>query len=183
MDIVLIIGAQAVGKMTVGNELSKITGFRLFHNHMIIDPVLEVFGYVNWPAVNKMRHVVIDEFVETEQRGMVYTMVWDFNSPFDLEYVENIVKPFEQTGGKVYCVELIASLSKRLERNKSAFRLERKPSKRNIEDSERRLMDAELCGRYASNLGEVPFKNYLRVENSWLPATEVAKKIKREFGL
>lgn len=32
---VIIMGPHAVGKMTVGQELAKITGLRLFHNHMI----------------------------------------------------------------------------------------------------------------------------------------------------
>ena len=39
MKLVLIIGAGAVGKMTVGQELMKITDLRLFHNHMMIEPV------------------------------------------------------------------------------------------------------------------------------------------------
>ena len=33
-NLVQIIGPQAVGKMTVGQELSKITGYKLFYNHM-----------------------------------------------------------------------------------------------------------------------------------------------------
>ena len=44
MKLVIIIGNAAVGKMTVGQELAKITGLRLFHNHMMIEPVLEIFG-------------------------------------------------------------------------------------------------------------------------------------------
>ena len=39
MKLVLIVGDGAVGKMTVGQELMKITGLRLFHNHMTIEPV------------------------------------------------------------------------------------------------------------------------------------------------
>lgn len=39
MKLVLIFGPQAVGKMTVGQELAKITGLKLFHNHMTIDLV------------------------------------------------------------------------------------------------------------------------------------------------
>ena len=35
MKLVLIIGDGAVGKMTVGQELTKITILRLFHNHCI----------------------------------------------------------------------------------------------------------------------------------------------------
>ena len=42
VKLVLIIGAGAVGKMTVGQELMKITNLRLFHNHMMIEPVIEI---------------------------------------------------------------------------------------------------------------------------------------------
>lgn len=45
MKLVLIFGPQAVGKMTVGQELAKITGLKLFHNHMTIDLVSHFFGY------------------------------------------------------------------------------------------------------------------------------------------
>ena len=38
MKLIFLIGAGAVGKMTVGQELAKITPLRLFHNHMIIEP-------------------------------------------------------------------------------------------------------------------------------------------------
>jgi len=47
MKVLFLIGNAAVGKMTVGQELIKITGLRLFHNHMTIEPVIERFGYFN----------------------------------------------------------------------------------------------------------------------------------------
>ena len=37
-----IFGPHAVGKMTVGQELSKITNLKLFHNHMTIDIVSRI---------------------------------------------------------------------------------------------------------------------------------------------
>ncbi len=40
MKLVMIFGNLAVGKMTVGQELAKITNFKLFHNHMTIEPVI-----------------------------------------------------------------------------------------------------------------------------------------------
>lgn len=43
MKLVVIIGAGAVGKMTVGQELAKITDLRLFHNHMGLEMVLDIF--------------------------------------------------------------------------------------------------------------------------------------------
>ena len=45
MKLVIIFGNLAVGKMTVGQELAKITDLKLFHNHMTIEPVIEIFGY------------------------------------------------------------------------------------------------------------------------------------------
>lgn len=33
MKLLLLFGNSAVGKMTVGQELARITPFRLFHNH------------------------------------------------------------------------------------------------------------------------------------------------------
>ena len=42
---VLIVGPQAVGKMTVGQELSKITDFKLLHNHMTIEILTKIFDY------------------------------------------------------------------------------------------------------------------------------------------
>ena len=45
MKFVMIIGPQAVGKMTVGQELAKITGLKLFHNHMTIELVTPFFNY------------------------------------------------------------------------------------------------------------------------------------------
>lgn len=49
MDLIVIFGSGAVGKMTVGQELMKITDFRLFHNHMAIEPVIELFGRFDPP--------------------------------------------------------------------------------------------------------------------------------------
>jgi shikimate kinase len=35
--LIFIVGPPAVGKMTVGAELARRTGFQLFHNHHAID--------------------------------------------------------------------------------------------------------------------------------------------------
>ena len=42
--LVIILGPHAVGKMTVGQELAKITDLRLFHNHMSIELARKLFA-------------------------------------------------------------------------------------------------------------------------------------------
>lgn len=55
MGLLVFIGSGAVGKMTVGQELMKITDFRLFHNHHMIESVIEIFGKFDGAVVNKLR--------------------------------------------------------------------------------------------------------------------------------
>ncbi|MCH7663235.1 MAG: shikimate kinase, partial [Chloroflexi bacterium] len=43
MKFIILFGPLAVGKMTVGQELEKLTGLKLFHNHLTIELVLPFF--------------------------------------------------------------------------------------------------------------------------------------------
>lgn len=45
MKFILITGPQAVGKMTIGQELEKLSGLKLFHNHMTIELLHPFFGF------------------------------------------------------------------------------------------------------------------------------------------
>ena len=178
MKLVLLVGAGAVGKMTVGQELAKITDLKLFHNHMMIEPVIDIFGYFKGDTIARLREVIFDDFINSNLGGMIFTMMWAFNMPSDWEYVEGIVKKFDE----VYCVELIASQDIRLERNKTENRLLHKASKRDIEASNNRLLNEDTY-RLVSNEGEIPFKNYLRINNENISAKDVALMIKDTFNL
>jgi shikimate kinase len=57
MDLLFVVGPPAVGKMTVGKEIADRTGLRLFHNHMMIEPVLHFFDYED-PAFGRL----VEEF-------------------------------------------------------------------------------------------------------------------------
>jgi len=70
MKLVFIIGDAAVGKMTVGQELTKITALRLFHNHMTIEPVIEIFGRYDGEVVRDMREVIFSHFAASDNYGL-----------------------------------------------------------------------------------------------------------------
>ena len=179
MKLVLIIGSGAVGKMTVGQELMKITDLRLFHNHMMIEPVIDIFGTFHAPAIIRLREVVFEEFLKSDKAGMIFTVMWAFDMPSDREYVMNIASKFDE----VYCVELIADQSVRLMRNKTENRLQNKASKRDVSASDERILNEDANHRLVSEPGEIPFENYLRIDNTSLSADEVAKMIKDKFAL
>lgn len=182
MKLLILIGNAAVGKMTVGQELVKITDLRLFHNHMMLEPVLEIFGY-NYAVVSKLRAVVFEEFAKSDLYGMIFTFMWDFNHQSGWDYINNVCDIFKQQNAEIYFVELVAPQEVRLQRNVMESRLQNKPSKRNTEISNKRLISADKEGRYVSNEGEISFENYIRIDNSELSADVVAKMIKERFAL
>ena len=183
MDLIVLIGSGAVGKMTVGQELMKITDFRLFHNHMMIEPVIEIFGRFDGSVVAKLREDIFDAFLKTEYQGMIFTYMWAFDMQPDWDYIKRIADKFEATGGTVYYVELVADRAVRLERNKTENRLLHKASKRDLAISEERMLREETKYRIVSNEGEIPFENYIKIDNTHLEPDVVAQMIKERFKL
>ena len=183
MKLVLLIGNSAVGKMTVGQELAKITGLRLFHNHMMIEPVLEIFGQWRPDVTQRLRQVIFEEFAKTDLYGMIFTYMWAFDMQSDWDYVDWVKGIFGLPEEDVYYVELIAPQEVRLERNATENRLKNKASKRNIEDSNARILRDDQNWRCESYPGEITHPNYLRLENAEIPAAEAARIIKEHFSL
>lgn len=183
MKLLFLIGNAAVGKMTVGQELAKITGLRLFHNHMTIEPVLELFGQFHGAAINHLRQVMFEEFAKTDHYGMIFTYMWAFDQQADWDYVESVKSIFAPYGTEFYYVELVASREVRLQRNATANRLQQKPSKRNVELSNQRLIHDDTHYRLESRDGEIPFENYIKIDNTNLAPDVVAQMIKERFAL
>ncbi|MGP4066593.1 AAA family ATPase [Oceanobacillus sp. M65] len=186
MKFVLITGPLAVGKMTVGQELAKITNLKLFHNHMTIELVNHFFGYGTKEGkrlVNLFRQEIFEEVSKSNLDGMIFTYLWAFNLQADWDYVNRVTQLFESKGATVYYVELEADLGERIQRNKSSNRLEHKPSKRNVEWSENELKRSLESYRLNSLEGEINFPNYMKINNTNLSAEEVAELVKEKFDL
>lgn len=184
MKLVVIFGPQAVGKMTVGQELEKITDLKLFHNHMTIELVAPFFRYgseVGQRLVDLFRKEIFEAVVKSDLDGLIFTYMWDFDEKADWDYLNDICKIFESKGAPIYFVELEADVNERIKRNKSPHRLQYKPTKRDIEKSERDLIDSMDKYRLNSKKGEIERKNYIRINNTNLNPENVAKIIKESF--
>jgi len=185
MNFVVIFGPPAVGKMTVGYELAKLTGMKVFHNHMTIDLVLEFFPYGHEKfstLVSEFRRRIFEEVASSELPGIIFTYVWALDQAGDRKMIDSYVEIFKQNGAKVYFVELEAELGQRLERNKGEFRLSKKSSKRDVEQSEKHLLQAQ--DQYKLNSTDDFFytENYVKINNTNLTPEETAKQIVRAFG-
>ena len=188
MKLLFIFGAHAAGKMTVGQAVSRITPMKLFHNHMTIEPVIELFGAYNGAVTERLRQVVFEEFAKTDNYGLIYTFIWAFDVPYDEAYVRRLSEMYEAAGAQVDYVELVAPQDVRLVRNRTENRLQHKASKRDVALSEARFQDAEERYRVVSEPGEVIQRlgvapeRYLRIDNTNLEPDAVAEMIVDHFG-
>lgn len=150
--LLVIFGPPAVGKMTIGREVAAAGRFRLFHNHMTIEPLLETFGYGSPPfntLNNEFRRRVLEE-AASHGVDLVFTVMWALDSPEDLEVMESYIDIF---GGEVAFVELRADLETRLTRNRTEHRLLHKASKRNVEWSDENVHEMETKWEMTSEAG------------------------------
>ncbi len=145
---------------------------------MTIEPALEIFGQFNFEAILRLRQVVFEEFAKTNNYGMIFTYMRAFDRQADWDYAEYVKSIFMSYDTEFYYVELAASPKVRLERNATENRLLQKASKRNVELSNQRLISEDTKYRLESLDGEIPFDNYMKIDNMNLAPDVVAQMIK-----
>jgi hypothetical protein len=184
--LVFIVGPPAVGKMTVGAELARRTGLRLFHNHLTIELALRFFPFGSPPfgrLVNEFRRRVVEEVAASDLPGMIFTCAWAFDQPSDEAFVEELAAIFRDRQGRVLFVELEATQAERLRRNETEFRLAEKPSKRDVEQSRARLLEADATYRLNSSGRFDGRSDWLWMDNAELAPDVVADRVIAHFGL
>ncbi len=185
-NLVIILGPQAVGKMTVGQELAKITDYRLFHNHITIELVRNFFsvhGSEEGARLNRLfRKEIFESVAKSNLPGLIFTYMFEFDTRTEYDYIQALIDLYKSHGANPCVIELYADFSVRKQRNKTENRLQNKPSKRDIEHSEA-LLDSEVNYRVNSREGEIPFDNYLKIDNTYLSPEAAAKQIKAHFNL
>lgn len=105
MNLIFIYGPPGVGKLTVAKELSKITGYILFHNHLTYDFIHNIFGDTNIDDLNhRIRLEVFRQAVKSNLPGMIFTFV--FGVGLDEDFAQSVIDVVESAGGHVNFVQL-----------------------------------------------------------------------------
>ena len=186
MSLVIIFGPPAVGKMSVGHELQKLTGLKLFHNHATIELVLQFFPFGNAAfskLVRALRHQVLEAVAASDLPGLIFTYVWDLDDPRDRQAVEAFAAVFERHGRPVFFVELEAAQEERIRRDGTEFRLAHKASKRDRAASLKVLLALDEGGKLNSTTEFEGAERYLRIDNTNLSPSQAAALIRDAFGL
>ena len=179
-----IIGAPASGKMTIGQELSRLTDSTLFYNHQVIDFALEIYqDYTEemWEFVRGITFSFLGASVRN-QRSVILTDVIDFSNQYQLLYLKQIQDLLDDYHQEILFVELETSLEERLHRNRTENRLKHKTLKRHIEVSEREILDTAETLQLNSQHQPNELHHYFKINNTNLSAEEAAKQIQNKMN-
>jgi len=175
VKLVFIYGPPAVGKLTIAKELGRMTGFKLFHNHVSVDFVESVFDFDTptfWRLVDKYRREMLEEAAK-EGIDTIFTFVYG-KGPDD-EFVKDILKRVESHGGRVFFVRLYCSPDELARRvgHRSRMELGKLATKSGL----------ARMSREFDIVSEVPFAASLSLDTGNLSARQAAKSIARHYRL
>ena len=173
--MILVYGPPAAGKLTVSTELAKLTGYKLFHNHVSIDCVRPVFEFGTPPFFRMVERIRMDMLAEAAREGVdvIHTFVYA-HGPDD-DYVARVIAAVEENGGTAELVMLTCRVDETLARVSNEERL----SMRKIATPSTL---AELHEKY-DLYTPYPGRESLVIDNTDLPPDECASLIIRHYDL
>lgn len=110
MNLVLMHGAPATGKYTVGRELAALTGYLLYHNHLVVDEVLQRHAFGSPEFVNLRDRLWRDYFTQAAASGcedIIFTFSPENTVP--QEFIDWLFGEYPAAGVRLLSVELTAS--------------------------------------------------------------------------
>ncbi len=124
MQLIFIWGGAASGKLTVARELARLTSLPLFHNHLVVDALLErlPFGDREFVRLRESMWMAGFETAASQGRSLIFTFAPEPTVPDGFtERVEALVERF---GGKVQYVRLVLSQAEQEKRIANVSRAE-----------------------------------------------------------
>lgn len=107
MNLIFLYGLPATGKFTVGEELARLTGYKLFHYYLAVDPLLSVFDFGSKPFV-ELRETfwlsIFERAALAHLPGLIFTFVPE--RTIRPQFIPNIVELAARTHIQVHAIEI-----------------------------------------------------------------------------
>ena len=175
MRLVFIYGPPASGKLTVAKELAKLTGFRLFHNHVSIQFVQTMFE-MGTKAFSRLTDKYRTEMIETAAKEGVDTIfTFVYAKKTDDPFVRRVIRGVNAHGGRVFFVRL---------------RCEKDELERRVSNKARRALGKIATKKLLNNLfkrfdldSEVPFQSSLTIDTGTQSPRKAARTIVQHYRI
>lgn len=174
MKLLFMYGPPAVGKLTIAEELSKITGIPLFHNHLSRNIVLDIYGdtlHDHYDLVDILRNDVL-AYCAANNTNLIFTFVYEGSEDDDM--VKSYIRSIEDHGGEVVFIELTANKEDLLARVGSESRKHHK-----------KLTDPAILSRLTESMTQfsIPYVKPIKINTSELDPIDSAKRIAQDLNL
>jgi hypothetical protein len=173
MKLIIIHGPPAAGKLTVGGELARLTGFKLFHNHISIDCVKAVFEFGTATFWRLIEYVRVGMIAEAARVGIdvIHTFCYEFG--VDDVHFSKLIGAAEDNGAEVHLVLLVCEEEERRKRISNASRVRIG-----------KLTDPASVGRNRINLtSPLPGRETLIIDTTAKPPEQTVLEILEHFRL
>lgn len=110
MKLIFIHGPAAAGKLTVARALSRGTGFKLFHNHLVVDTLLSVFDFGSESFAKLREPIWLGVFEEAAKTGTSLIFTFAPEASVSAAFVPKAIAAVERHGGEVCFVRLMVSI-------------------------------------------------------------------------
>lgn len=175
--MILIHGPPACGKYTVGRELAALTGFELFHNHLVVDEVLKTHAFGTPDFVAERDRRWREQFTAFLRRTPPAGLIFTFNpeNTVPQEFIDWLFAACAAAGVPLHSASLVAPEAVIESRLGSEQR-----------QGFRKLVDLELYRKLRATgtfLRPVIPRTDLVIDTAALAPTESARRIRDHFRL
>ncbi len=176
MKLIIIYGPPASGKLTVAKELSKITGYKLLHNHLFADLAGEIFEFGNkdfFEFINETRLNLIERALKKKVEGIIMTLVYIKGKHEPL--LRKLIKLVNKNRGTYHFVRLKCT-------NKELLKRVKLPSRKKYRKlTSQKILNQSL--KEGDKNEKIKFVRSYEINNTKIPAKKVSEMIKEHCKL
>lgn len=109
MQLIVLHGPAAAGKLTTARALERRVGYPVFHNHLVVDTLTTVFPFGSEPFARLREQFWLDVFTEAARSGRSLIFTFAPESTVRAGFPARVRETVERHGGSVRFVKLAVS--------------------------------------------------------------------------